>query len=101
MIVTRVGPLSFAKISGVVYALVGLIAGACFSLVSLVGGLAGAKAGMAPFGMFFGVAAIVVFPIMYGVGGFVFSLIGAALYNLVASKVGGVELQMNESPKSQ
>ena len=34
----------------------------------------------------------------YGVVGFVFSLIGAALYNLLASWVGGVEVELE--PKS-
>ena len=44
--------------------------------------------------MLFGAAAIIVLPIFYGVLGFVFSLIGAALYNVVASVVGGVELDV-------
>ena len=35
-----------------------------------------------------------VLPICYGLLGFLTSLIGAALYNAVASVVGGVEIEM-------
>lgn len=93
MIVRRVGPLSFAKITAILYALMGLLFGAIFSLISLAGfAAAGQQEGAA--GMLFGVGAIVVLPIFYGVLGFVFSLIAAALYNLIAGWVGGVELDV-------
>jgi hypothetical protein len=95
MIVRRVGPLSLAKISGVLYAVMGLIFGAIVSLVSIVGGALtpdDGSGGMA--GMVFGAAAIVILPIFYGAIGFIGSLIAAALYNAVASTVGGVELDL-------
>jgi hypothetical protein len=92
MIVRRLGPLSFAKVSGVLYALMGLIFGACISLISLVGGAFMPKESGAT-GMLFGAAAIVALPLFYGVLGFVMSLVGAALYNLVAGWVGGVEIE--------
>lgn len=95
MVIRRVGPLSLAKISGVLYALMGLLLGGIFSLVSVVGGAfapQGSDAGMA--GMLFGAAAIVVLPIFYGLLGFIMSLIGAALYNLIAGWVGGIELEV-------
>ncbi len=40
-----------------------------------------------------GVAAIIILPIVYGCIGFVMTLIMAALYNLVAGWVGGMEIQ--------
>ena len=43
-------------------------------------------------GALFGAAAIIALPIFYGILGFISSLIGAALYNLVAGWVGGVEI---------
>jgi hypothetical protein len=91
MIVRRLGPLSFAKVSGVLYALMGLIVGAFISLISMAGGAFMPK-GAGSAGMLFGAAAIIALPIFYGVLGFVMSLIGAALYNLVAGWVGGVEI---------
>ena len=42
----------------------------------------------------FGIAAIIVFPILYACIGFVMTLIMAALYNLVAGMVGGVEIDV-------
>jgi hypothetical protein len=76
------------------YALMGLILGAFISLFSLVGGAMAPKEMPAGAGVLFGALAIVALPIFYGVLGFVMSLIGAALYNLVAGWVGGVELDL-------
>ena len=36
MVITRVVPLSAAKITATLYAIIGLIIGACFSLISVV-----------------------------------------------------------------
>jgi hypothetical protein len=43
--------------------------------------------------MFMGVASVVVLPILYGVSGFVFGVVMAAIYNVVAGVVGGLELK--------
>ena len=95
MVIKRVGPLSFAKLMGALNALMGLLFGAIVSLISIVGGaLVPSDEASGMTGMLFGAAAIVVLPIFYGVFGFVFSLIGAALYNAIASVVGGVELEV-------
>jgi hypothetical protein len=95
MIVRRVGALSLAKLMGALYVLVGLFFGAIVSLISVLGGAfvpSDESSGMT--GALFGAAAIVVLPICYGLLGFLTSLIGAALYNAVASVVGGVEIEM-------
>jgi len=95
MIVKRVGPLSLAKIAAVLYAGIGLIIGALFSLIGMAGvagGLANDRPGGAIFGALFGVGAIIILPIFYGCLGFVFSLIGAALFNLAAGMTGGLEI---------
>jgi hypothetical protein len=95
MIVRRVGPLSLAKVSGTLYALVGLLIGGIVSLISLVGGaVAQGDESNGMIGALFGVAAIILLPVGYGVLGFVTSLIGAAIYNAVAGMVGGVELDL-------
>jgi hypothetical protein len=94
MIVRRVGPLSCAKVMGMLYALMGLIFGACISLFSFIGSAFAPKELPGGFGILFGVGAIIVLPIFYGILGFITSLIGAALYNLVASWVGGVEMDV-------
>jgi hypothetical protein len=45
------------------------------------------------FGALFGVGSIVFFPIFYGCIGFVSTLIMAALFNVAAGVVGGVEVE--------
>ena len=94
MIVTRVNPLSLAKVSGIMYAILGLVTGAVFALVSHGG--VGRKPGGAVFDMVFGVGAVLFMPIGYGIAGFLFSLIAAALYNGVARVVGGVEIRTDQ-----
>jgi hypothetical protein len=95
MVIKRVNPISCAKIAGVLYALFGLIAGMIVSLVSMAfgGAAAGEHAGMAMFGALFGIGAIVLMPIFYGLLGFVGALVGAFLYNLAAGWTGGIEIE--------
>jgi hypothetical protein len=94
MIIKRIRPLSFAKLSAVLYAVMGLVVGGVFSLVGIAGGFASETAGAAGFGAIAGVAAIILFPIFYGVMGFVVTLFAAWLYNFVADFIGGVELDI-------
>lgn len=101
MIVTRINPMSAAKLMGVLYALVGILFGGLISLLSIVGGALGAATGESQVaGMLFGAGAIIFLPIFYGVLGFVMTLIGAALYNGVASMVGGLELEVRNTSLS-
>jgi hypothetical protein len=44
------------------------------------------------------VGAIILFPIFYGVMGFLVGALGAFIYNLVSGFVGGLELTMAEKP---
>lgn len=98
MVIRRINAISAAKVQGVLGAFIGLLIGACISLVMLAfGGMAaaasdeGAAAGM--MGMLFGVGSIVILPIFYGVVGFIGGLIWAALYNLAAKWTGGLEIE--------
>ena len=98
MVIRRISPLSCAKVSGILYAGIGLLIGALFSVISLViGGMAeqmdSEHAGM--FGALFGVAAIVILPICYGILGFVGGAITAWLYNIVAGIAGGLEIEVS------
>lgn len=99
MTLKRIGVLSCGKITGALYALLGLIFGAILSLLSLVGAMAGLASGEdeAVFGLFFGVGAIVFVPIFYGLLGFLGGLLTAFLYNIVAGFTGGLELQLEQT----
>ena len=91
MVINRVGPLSSAKVVGLLYAIIGLVFGAIISLVAAMGTF-GHSGGAA--GPFFEIAAVVFAPVAYGIMGFVMTLIMAALYNALANLVGGVEIDL-------
>ncbi len=47
-------------------------------------------------GMFGGVMMLVLMPVLYGVFGFLFSLLGGWIYNMIASQIGGFEFTTEE-----
>ena len=98
MVIRRVTPLSAAKIAGALYMVLGLIFGALFSLIAVIGStasLANQDGGPgAAFGALFGIGAIVLFPIFYGAMGFIGAFLMALLYNALAGMVGGVEIDV-------
>ena len=98
MVLKSVGVMSCGKIGGTLYGLMGVFLGGIFALVATLG-LAlgqGSSSGAAPawLGAFFGVGSIILFPIIYGIMGFVGGLITAVLYNLLAGFVGGIEMEL-------
>ena len=94
MVVKSVGVLSLAKVSAVLYALAGLLGGAFFSLIAMAGALSETSE-FGPLAGLFGVAAVVLFPIFYGVAGFVGSLILGVTYNFIAGTIGGIEIDVS------
>ena len=97
MVINRVGPLSVAKLAGMLYAILGLIFGAIISLIALAGGMAANadEPGAGTAGVIFGAGAVIVLPILYGCLGFVMTLLTAALYNVTARIVGGVQIDVS------
>jgi hypothetical protein len=99
MVIRHVGVWSVSRLYGALSAAIGLLFGVCFALVAMLGGMTGAMrdsgSGLGSGGPFalFGVSAIILFPIFYGVLGLLGGAIGAALYNLFAGMLGGVELE--------
>jgi len=85
--------MSAFKVGGMLYAMMGLLAGALISLMSVVAKSV-VPAEMGPFGLLFGAMAIIVLPIVYGLIGAIFSAIAALLYNLVARFVGGLAVEV-------
>ena len=99
MIIKRIGVLKAAIVQGCVMALFGLLMGLCFLFFgTMLGGLFGAANNQAGaglgFGLLGGIGMVIFLPIMYGVIGFVAGAIGAAVYNLVAGFVGGIEIEV-------
>lgn len=94
MVIKRFHPLSVGKVSGILYAAMGLVVGLIVSLAAMIGGLSGHSEFGALAGGFVGIAAIIVLPIFYGVLGFVVAVIAAWLYNVAAGFVGGIEIDV-------
>jgi hypothetical protein len=102
MVIQRIRPLSAARIIASLYAVLGIVFGAILFLIVLAGGLATSAFAADPSrasrpGPMIGLGALVLFPIGYAVLGFVMALIGASLYNVAASLIGGVEIEVRES----
>ncbi|HLC57396.1 MAG TPA: hypothetical protein VJH95_02395 [Candidatus Nanoarchaeia archaeon] len=93
--IKKIGVLSSGKLCGVLYALIGLIAGAFISLFAIILSMFSSDTSEM-FGPLFGVGAIIFLPILYGTLGFVSGLLTALLYNLVASWVGGLEIEISK-----
>jgi hypothetical protein len=99
MVVRRIAPMSAAKIEGTLMALMGLLIGLMFTAIgSVASSLApqASSSGLGFMGAAFGVGAIIILPICYGVFGFIAGLIGAGLYNVLAGIVGGIEIETSE-----
>lgn len=92
----RIGPISAAKISGALYAILGLFFGLFISVFSLLGFTAASQAqpGSEFIGLLFGVGAVIVLPIVYGLLGFVSTLVMALIYNGLAKVCGGIVLEL-------
>ncbi len=90
----KLGIGSVGKTAAFIYGMMGLIFGAIFSLISMAGVALGGGDDPAWLGMLFGVGAIIVMPIFYGILGAIVWMIGAAIYNLSTRFTGGIELEM-------
>jgi len=96
MVIRRVGPLSAGKVLGVMYVGFGLLAGAIVSLLSVVGAVFAGASDEGIAGVIFGVGAIIILPVFYGILGFVGGALGALFYNAVSSVVGGIEVDLQQ-----
>ena len=102
MVLKSIGVMSAAKIVAVMYVVMGLIAGlffgAIFSMIPMPSeGPDAVPSWLAPM---FGLGAIVIMPIFYGVMGFCIGAIGALVYNGLAGVIGGVELRLEPSTRT-
>ena len=87
----RVGVMKAAIVGGLGYAIMSLVFVPFFLFVALV---APSNAPMGPNEWMFGPVFALLMPLIYGVLGFVFTAIGAVIYNLVATMTGGLELEL-------
>ena len=81
-VIKVIGVLSVAKIAGAIAALVGLVFGIPFAVVTYFTGST------------WQVVAAVALPLLYGAVGFVGGALYAWLYNVVSGWVGGIEVDL-------
>lgn len=90
--IKKLGVMSVAKLQAAIGAVLGIFIGLIFAIIGTATKLTGQPAPFAGLGFF----AIIVFPIIYGIGGFVFGAIGAWLYNIFAKWFGGIEIELEK-----
>jgi|SRR3989344_5094561 len=96
VVVKRIGVWSVAKLEAVLMAIMGLIFGVIYFVMSLIIGALGLGNGdAASFGLLagLGVLGIIFLPIFYGLLGLVMGALSAWLYNVIAGWIGGIEIE--------
>ena len=94
----RIAPLQAGKMLAVVYGCMGLIFLPFFALAAMLGAFAQHAQSDQPApaalvgGLMLGMG--IFMPIIYAGMGFIFGVVGAALYNLVARWIGGFEVEV-------
>ncbi len=84
--ITSIDPLSAAKVMALLYFIISIPLVLIMAVVSMF--TPGENHG--------GIAMIIIIPIFYAVFGFIFTLIGAWLYNVIARMVGGIQYTSEE-----
>jgi hypothetical protein len=90
--IRRIGVLKAALMGGIGYAIIGLLFMPLFFFVSML------PQGPGPYGMeddwMFGPVFALLLPVLYGGMGFIGTAVAAAVYNLIAMMVGGLEVDL-------
>jgi hypothetical protein len=95
--IKRFNPLSVMRMAAICYAALGLFEGIFVAALFSLAGFAGrdSSSSLPPFLVpFFGVASIIVFPILFAVIGAIGGALGAVIYNVAARVVGGIEVEV-------
>ncbi len=93
ILIKKIGVLSFAKFYAATMAIVGVFLGLMVLFFSL---FAGQNQDLRFFGNILDYFAIIIFPVSYGIFGFIIGAITAFFYNLVAKFGCGVEIEIKK-----
>jgi hypothetical protein len=94
--IRRIGVFSLGKFLGILYGLLGLILGLITSGFSFLGILLGGSYSSSSYtygSAFFTLGAIICFPILYGIGGFIGGIITGWVANIALKFSDGLELE--------
>lgn len=92
----RIDPFSTAKIAGVIYLIITAVILIPFSLIMMFFMTSGSF-GLSGNESIFGGTMLLFLPIAYAVIGYLATLLSCAIYNLVASWVGGIKYEVKDS----
>jgi hypothetical protein len=87
---TRIDPLQAAKISGALYFLVGILVTPFFYYAYVI----------SPEGLGFAPGFILGLPFLYAGIGFAFTALACGCYNILARRLGGIEIELSSAPSS-
>ena len=91
-IIKSIDIMSWAKIHALFGIVIGFIYGLVFGVLFTAAGWGYHRPGIA----MFGIASVIVFPIIFGIMAFICGAIMAFLYNFFASKIGGISVELSE-----
>lgn len=95
-VIKKIGVGSAAKVYGLTLGLLGIFIGIIYALIfSFIGTFANEEIPMMGAGL--GIFMLILIPIVYGILGFIIGALGAFIYNFVAKKFGGLEIELSES----
>ena len=89
-VIKSIDIMSWAKIQALFGIVLGLFYGVLFAIMGTVVGFNKGMPGLEAFGFM----TIVIFPIIFAIMGFICGAIMAFLYNLFASKIGGIKIEL-------
>jgi hypothetical protein len=96
--IASVGVLSAAKMSGAMCFVIGLIWALLYGfftlIIFLIGSSVTGDARILGVGVLYTICFLVALPFIYGVSGFLGGAVGALIYNLLATMIGGVEVEL-------
>lgn len=84
--------MSVGMIFGVMYAIIGLLAGMVMALFAIAGAVSSGDTAM---GFVGGAFAAIIMPIAYGVGGLIGGIVLGLIYNVCAAMVGGIRFEID------
>ncbi|WP_111670764.1 DUF3566 domain-containing protein [Algoriphagus litoralis] len=94
-VIKKIGVGSAAKVYGLTLGFLGIVIGVFYSLIfSFIASFTNEEIPMIGAGL--GIFMLILIPIVYGVIGFVIGALGAWVYNFVARKFGGLEIELSE-----
>jgi uncharacterized membrane protein YbhN (UPF0104 family) len=93
---THIAPLQLGVVQAIFYALLSLLFIPFFLLAILLAPHPQNQSALPAIGMVLGTA--IVFPIVYAIIGFIFGIVAALIYNVIATWTGGIEFTLEDAP---